>query len=118
MGEVYRAKDHRLNRQARSCPAGKSRLSAGRDRLGAYEVRSALGAGGMGIVYRAHGAKLNRDVALKVLLPEVAQNRPRSQTSRSRLPRTGTQTMTALRKSPMNRFISLTRGRSQRLIAP
>jgi serine/threonine-protein kinase len=42
--------------------------------LGAYEVLMPLGAGGMGAVYRAHDAKLNRDVALKVLLPEVADN--------------------------------------------
>jgi len=43
-------------------------------RLGAYEVVSLLGAGGMGEVYRGHDTKLNRDVALKVLLPEVADN--------------------------------------------
>jgi serine/threonine protein kinase len=36
-------------------------------RLGAYEVLSAIGAGGMGEVYRAHDWKLNRDVAIKVL---------------------------------------------------
>ncbi len=41
-------------------------LAAG-DRLGPYEVLSALGAGGMGEVYRARDATLNRDVALKVL---------------------------------------------------
>src|SRR6185295_14380846 len=41
-------------------------LSAG-TRLGPYEIVSAIGAGGMGEVYRARDGKLNRDVALKVL---------------------------------------------------
>ena len=44
-------------------------LSAG-TRLGPYEVISLLGAGGMGEVWRARDAKLNREVALKIL-PEA-----------------------------------------------
>ena len=36
-------------------------------RLGGYEIRSLLGIGGMGEVYRAQDSKLNRHVALKVL---------------------------------------------------
>ena len=36
-------------------------------RLGVYEIRSVLGAGGMGVVYRALDPRLNRDVAIKVL---------------------------------------------------
>jgi len=36
-------------------------------RLGVYEVVSLLGAGGMGEVYKARDARLDRDVAIKVL---------------------------------------------------
>jgi serine/threonine protein kinase len=39
-------------------------------RLGVYEVVSAIGAGGMGEVYRARDTKLGRDVALKIL-PDI-----------------------------------------------
>src|SRR5688572_18540114 len=36
-------------------------------RFGPYEIVSAIGAGGMGEVYRARDPRLNRDVALKIL---------------------------------------------------
>jgi serine/threonine protein kinase len=41
-------------------------MTAG-SRIGSYEVTGALGAGGMGEVYRARDARLQRDVAIKVL---------------------------------------------------
>ena len=46
-------------------------------RLGVYEVVAALGAGGMGEVYRARDTKLQRDVAIKVLPESLATDRDR-----------------------------------------
>jgi len=43
-------------------------------RLGSYEVAAQIGAGGMGEVYRARDAKLDRHVALKVLPAALAQD--------------------------------------------
>ena len=48
-------------------------LSVG-DRLGRFEIVGALGAGGMGEVYRARDPQLQRDVAIKVLPAELSDD--------------------------------------------
>jgi eukaryotic-like serine/threonine-protein kinase len=46
-------------------------------KLGRYEIRSKIGAGGMGEIYLAQDAGLDRKVALKILPTDVASNRDR-----------------------------------------
>jgi serine/threonine protein kinase len=43
-------------------------------KLGPYEIHSALGAGGMGEVYRANDTRLSRTVAIKVLPSHLSHN--------------------------------------------
>ena len=47
------------------------RLTTG-TQLGVYQIKSFLGAGGMGEVYRAWDGRLHRDVALKVVRTELS----------------------------------------------
>ena len=51
-------------------------ISAG-TKLGRYAIRSKIGEGGMGEVYRARDEKLNRDVAIKVLPAALSENADR-----------------------------------------
>ncbi|MDQ2979884.1 MAG: protein kinase [Acidobacteriota bacterium] len=82
-------------------------------RLGPYEILSALGAGGMGEVYRAKDTKLGRDVAIKVLPEGVAQDAEglarfeREARSLAALNHPGIVTIYAVEQSGETRFLAM-----------
>ena len=48
-------------------------------KLGPYEILAAIGAGGMGEVYRARDTRLDRTVAIKILPQELSNDPVRKQ---------------------------------------
>jgi serine/threonine protein kinase len=63
--DVFRKREHSAN------AASMRSLTSG-SRLGPYEILDRIGEGGMGVVYRARDPRLNRQVAIKLLSPELA----------------------------------------------
>ena len=55
-------------------PAGVEAEFAAPERLGPYRVEGEIARGGMGIVLRGHHEELHRDVAIKLLRPEVSED--------------------------------------------
>src|ERR1700733_1005127 len=64
--------DHCQSRKGYNC-AAQMTITSG-TKLGPYEVVAPAGAGGMGEVYRARDARLNRDVAVKILPAAFARD--------------------------------------------
>jgi curved DNA-binding protein CbpA len=55
-------------------PTGGGPSRSQPERLGRYEIVDRLGQGAMGVVYHAHDPNLDRDIALKVMLPAIAED--------------------------------------------
>jgi serine/threonine protein kinase len=97
----------RKKQTPRTCPYHRASLA------GPYEILSPLGAGGMGEVYRARDSKLGRDVAIKVLPEDVAQDAERlarferEARSLAALNHPGIVTIYAVEQSGETRFLAM-----------
>src|SRR3974390_2669272 len=66
--EVFSLLEHdALSEEFLERPAVEKQARRSGSRAGTYEIASAIGSGGMGDVYRARDARLNREVAIKFL---------------------------------------------------
>ena len=61
--------------QTKTIEAPKEELTTGSTFAGRYQIIEELGRGGMGRVYRAKDTKLNEEVALKLIKPEIASSK-------------------------------------------
>ncbi len=74
----------RFDDEVRRCPTdGTPTLVVSREEAlvgkvidGRFTIRALIGVGGMGAVYRAHQHSMDREVAIKVLRPDLARNEP------------------------------------------
>src|ERR1700691_5160654 len=66
-GEVQSLLDQQAKSFLESSPLSAIKALSAGTKLGTFEIVDLLGPGGMGEVWRARDARLNRDVALKVL---------------------------------------------------
>ena len=65
-------------------PAAPGELPPGTT-LGRYVLRARVGAGAMGVVYAAHDVALQRDVAVKLVRPDIEPSRARRRSERLRV---------------------------------
>jgi serine/threonine protein kinase len=70
-------RDSRTSCAASACHSENSMTLIPGTRVSRYEIRSQLGAGGMGEVYLAQDTRLDRKVALKILPADLAANEDR-----------------------------------------
>ncbi len=76
-GECGQSGQDQLDRELRSHLQFRAMSLAKGSKLGGYEIIAPIGAWGMGEVYRARDGKLKRDVAIKVILEDFAQDAER-----------------------------------------